>query len=141
MAMAGRGSSAFNGAADIELRQRKVSSPKGSGVVKFTLENTKSREFEDSGTKRVTLTLGTGEMEIEDVESPGDTNKATQVLDALRESAEPLSKEAIRLVVSRRKQDVGKIVDALVVQGVVRREGKGFVLATVDEHPEADDEP
>lgn len=33
MAMARRGSSAFNGAADIELRQRKVSSPKGSGVV------------------------------------------------------------------------------------------------------------
>jgi len=141
MAMAGRGSSAFNGAADIELRQRKVTTPRGSGVVKFTLENTKSREFEDNGTKRVTLTLGTGEMEIEAVESPADTDKANQVLAAIRGSVEPLTKTEITNVVKRRKDDVGKAVDQLVEQGLVRREGKGFVLAKTDEHLGADDEP
>ncbi len=139
LAMAGRGSSAFNGAADIELRQRKVSTGKGSGVVKFTLENTKSREFESGGTKRVTLTLGTGEVEIEDVEAPADSDKTTKILETLRASEEPLTKAAITEAVRRRKDDVGKAVDHLVAQGLVRREGKGFALAPTDQRTDADE--
>ena len=129
LAMAGRGSSAFNGAADVELRQRRVPTEPGSGLLKFTLEPTKARDFEVGGAKRLTLRLGTGEVEVEDVTMEASDARVRRVLEVISDAPEPLTKTGIRTIAKLRNCDAGKLVDELVAKGTLRKEGKRFALA------------
>lgn len=138
IAYAGRGSSAFFGAADLELRLRKAPSEKGT--LRFDLEMTKARDFEESGPKRLTLTLGSGEVSIANIERPREAEKAAKVIEVLRESEEPLTKDAVTKLVKRRRDDVGKTIELLVSQGKLRREGKGYVAVPIDD-PDAEVSP
>lgn len=127
VAMAGRGSSAFNGAADVELRLRPIATEKGSGRLRFTLETTKAREFEKGPPVAVTLTLGTGELEIEqNAKVEGGRDLGGAIVEAVEDSDAPLTKKAIRDAVRGRNDAVAREVDELVKAGRLVREGKGF---------------
>lgn len=125
--LAGRGSSAFNGAADLELRLRPLPTPKGSGTLRFSVETTKVREFEEGDPQHVTLTLGDGTLAFQAVAklAPDQTR---QVLDAMRDAEQPLTKDAIATAVRRNRSNIGKLVDDLEHKGRLKKCGKGYVV-------------
>lgn len=127
---AGRGSSVFTGAADLELLLKKVAAPRGLGsVVSFDVSTAKPpRDREPAEPVRLTLTLGTGELAMEPLQGDVQPDLCRRIREALATATDPQTKSQIIEAVRGGKQAVLKAVDSMWEDGELEKVGKGYRL-------------
>ncbi len=126
---AGRGSSVLTGWTDTQLHLSHRATPKGAGKIAFEVETVKARDGERGGRVVVSIVLGTGELEFEELGERDELPIGPDVVAVLRKAMEPMSGEAIRKLLKRRKDDVNKALRELAADGTVLRTGDGWQLA------------
>lgn len=73
-------------------------------------------------------------VDSDDDENPSSAALVDRVLDLIRKSHEPLTRDAIRAVLKIRNASLGEALDALRARGQVHRGVDGFQLAHTDPH-------
>lgn len=126
---AGRGSSVFTGAADLELLFRRRPVSKASGTISFGVSVAKPpRELEAPEPATLTIQLGTGELTHAPVGDEGDDRVRASITEVLRSAIEPMSKNGIAKSVGAKKQRVLKAIDSMVEDGALEKSGERYHL-------------
>ncbi|WNG38760.1 AAA family ATPase [Archangium violaceum] len=126
---AARGSTVLPGWADMQVNLSREDTPRGAMRVAFVAQVAKGRDGETAQRYRFTISLGDGTVTIDDMSEAAAQDKAQEVRQVLASAATPLGKTKLAEMLTGRRQDSFRVIEAMEARGELKREGGGYILA------------
>lgn len=128
MLYAARGSSVFSGWCDTQINLEGAQESEGTGRVAFFIDVAKQRDEEKAPRHKMTIALGSGEVDLVRASNAARDDRAKKCTEALEGVVEGMSRNELAKVIGGNRQYALKTIAQLLGDGTLTEAGKGVVL-------------